>query len=212
MMQELQKFWNTIGATKVFNDPFSFEAFLLGLQSSSRIVEYGCGYGRLLHLLHERGYRNLAGYDFAPNMISRGKSLFSNLDLQVLEKPLYLPLEDGTVDAVILSTVLTCIPEARDIKQLIGDLRRVLKSSGKIYISDFLITENEKYSPLYERDESIYGCYGTFMTSEGAVVRHFSKEWILELIQEFDLEWYEERPFVTMNMNPVNTFHLIGLK
>jgi ubiquinone/menaquinone biosynthesis C-methylase UbiE len=211
-LSESQKFWSEVGSTKEFTDPFYFERFLPGLNTDSLIVEYGCGYGRVLNLLHSKGHTHSIGFDFAPKMIERGKTLFPFLDLRLLEKPLKLPLADQSVDGVILSTVMTCIPESTDLELLFKDMYRALKPGGKIYISDFLITENEKYMPLYQEYKSEFSSYGTFITREGATVRHFDSGWIRGLVSAFDLEWYEEVDFVTMNLNPVRTFHLTAKK
>lgn len=62
---QLQTFWSEIGSTKDFTDPF-FETKLSSyLDKNSKIVEYGCGYGRILNNLWQSGYRNLQGFDFA---------------------------------------------------------------------------------------------------------------------------------------------------
>ena len=85
--QDAQRFWNTIGATKEFKDPFSFEKFLPDLEKNSIIVEYGCGYGRILNLLYEKGFTDCIGFDFAPALIEQGKSRFPHLTLKVLARP-----------------------------------------------------------------------------------------------------------------------------
>jgi hypothetical protein len=41
----------------------------------------------MMRLLKEAGYHNLVGFDFAPNMVVRGKKEHPDLDLRLLEQP-----------------------------------------------------------------------------------------------------------------------------
>ena len=94
-----QEYWNTIGSTKEFEDPLYLEKLTPFLSPESLIVEYGCGYGRLMQILKSSGYENLIGFDFAPNMIKRGLRAYPHLDLRLLEECGKIPCEDGSVDA-----------------------------------------------------------------------------------------------------------------
>ena len=76
---ESRAFWNEVGSQKNFDDPFFLDSFSPYVTKESPIIEYGCGYGRLLNLLSEKGYSNLQGFDLAPKMLKRGFSLFPHL-------------------------------------------------------------------------------------------------------------------------------------
>ena len=67
-----QEYWNEIGSQKVFEDPLYIDKLSTFLSLDARIVEYGCGYGRMLRILKSGGFEHLTGFDFAPNMIERG--------------------------------------------------------------------------------------------------------------------------------------------
>lgn len=69
-----QQYWNDIGAKKVFEDPLYLDKLSQFLSPNAQIIEYGCGYGRMMRILKSAGYHNLIGFDFAPNMITRGLS------------------------------------------------------------------------------------------------------------------------------------------
>ena len=75
-----QQYWNDIGAKKVFEDPLYLDKLQPFLSSTAQIVEYGCGYGRMMGILKSAGYHNLIGFDFAPNMITRGRKENPDLD------------------------------------------------------------------------------------------------------------------------------------
>ena len=76
---ESQIYWNEIGAQKEFEDPLYLDKLDPFLGMNSTIVEYGCGYGRLLHQLKAAGYEQVMGFDFAPKMVERGRNLYPDL-------------------------------------------------------------------------------------------------------------------------------------
>lgn len=209
----LQTFWSEIGSTKEFTDPFFETKFSSYLGKSSKIVEYGCGYGRILNHLWQAGYRNLQGFDFAPKMIERGQGTFPHLNLHLLDQTGKVPLADQSVNGVILSTVLCCNPDKNTQEKIINEIYRLLKHQGILYLCDFLITRSEKYLSRYEKQAQPNSeNYGIYQTSEGVAVRHHSIHWIFDILREFDIQWLEQLDDVTMNGNSVRTFHLIAQK
>lgn len=68
-MMALQ-YWNNIGSKKIFEDPLYVEKLAPCLSPTAKIIEYGCGYGRMLRILKSAGYHNLTGFDFAPSIIT----------------------------------------------------------------------------------------------------------------------------------------------
>lgn len=80
-----QQYWEEVGSKKDFEDPLYLERLSSFITKESKILEYGCGYGRLMQILNKNGYYNLVGYDFAQSMIERGKDVHPNLDLRLLD-------------------------------------------------------------------------------------------------------------------------------
>jgi hypothetical protein len=54
--EQVQSFWSEVGSTKTFTDPFFIEQFTANVPIDGLVVEYGCGYGRILNLLWENGF------------------------------------------------------------------------------------------------------------------------------------------------------------
>ncbi|HWF85889.1 MAG TPA: class I SAM-dependent methyltransferase, partial [Vicinamibacterales bacterium] len=123
-------YWNRVGPTKPFSHPLDLERFGALVPRDRRVLDVGCGYGRTLQLLSEHGYANLAGVDIAPAMIAAARARVPGARLHVMDHPTALPLEDGSVDAVLLFSVLTCVPTDQGQRTLIGECRRVLAPSG----------------------------------------------------------------------------------
>lgn len=207
-----QQYWNDIGAKKVFEDPLYLDKLSPFLSPTDLIVEYGCGYGRMMRLLKSAGYHNLIGFDFAPNMIKRGLQENPDLDLRLLKKPGAIPCDNESVDALVMSTVLCCISNDKELAALIEEIRRVLKTNGTLYITDFLICDHPRYKEKYITGQHQFGIWGVYTTNENLIVRHYSTEILMDLLRSFDIQWFEQFDFKTMNQNPARTFHCIAKK
>lgn len=207
-----QQYWNDIGSKKEFEDPLYLEKLSPFLTPKSKIIEYGCGYGRLMQILKNHGYYNLTGFDFALNMIERGKRINSNLDLHLLQKSGVIPCEDESIDAVVMSTVLCCMIDSAEQAKLIEEIWRVLNAKGIIYISDFLVCDDVRYREKYAAGFKKFGKWGIYTTTENLVVCHMTLQSVFDLLKNFDIQWFEQFDFKTMNNNPARTFHCIGVK
>ncbi len=207
-----QKYWNEVGSKKYFEDPVYLDKLSKFLLPTSQIVEYGCGYGRMMRILKSEGYENLLGFDFAPNMIARGNRENPDLDLRLLERSGKIPCADESMDAVVMSTVLCCMIDIQQQRDLIAEILRVLKKKGILYITDFLYCEHPMYQEKYARGFEEFGDHGIYTTSENLTVRHHTTKAIMNLLSAFDIEWFEQFDFKTMNQNPARTFHCIARK
>lgn len=207
-----QIYWNEIGSKKDFEDPLFIDKLTPYIYKSSLIVEYGCGYGRMLRFLKERGYKYLKGYDFALNMILRGEQENPDLDLRLLNDPGKIPHNDSSVDAVILSTILCCLIDPEEQNKLLEEILRILKFNGIIYITDFLLSNDELSIEKYHHGKEQFNEWGVYQTSEGLLVKHYSTDQIMNLLHKFDILWFEQFNFKTMNQNPARTFHCIARK
>jgi len=207
-----QQYWNDVGVKKVFEDPLYLDKLSPFVAPTAQIVEYGCGYGRMLRLLKSAGYHNLIGFDFAPNMITRGRHENPDLDLRLLEKTGVIPCDTASIDALVMATVLCCIVSEKQLSDLIEEVRRVLKPSGTLYMTDFLICDHPRYQEKYASGLQRFGVRGVYTTSEDLTVRHYTTEVIMQLLSAFDIQWFEQFDFKTMNHNPARTFHCIAKK
>ena len=208
---EQREYWDSVSDTKEFTTPFQAEEFSGYVSKDALIVDIGCGYGRTLNELFLLGYTNTVGYDFSAGMIDRGKRQFPHLDLKIMTDN-RTDLSDGSVDAVILFAVLTCIAEDPEQEKLISEIYRVLKPGGILYVNDFLLNSDERNLTRYQKFEEKYGCYGVFELPEGAIVRHHSEERIDALLKDFSGREFERLTFTTMNGNRSNGFFYIGEK
>lgn len=205
-------YWNRIGPGKAFGHPVNFARLEQHLSSSSHIVEVGCGYGRALGLLFEQGYRNLLGLDPAPTMVEMARTNFPAIAFEVLDSPPQLPVPDDSVDALLLFSLLTCVPTDAGHRDIVEEVGRVLKPGGLFYISDLWLQSDERNRERYARDERMYGTYGVFDLPEGVTLRHIDPGWLKELTQAFETVALDNIDVHTMNGNPAKAFQWFGLK
>ncbi len=69
-------------------------------------------------------------------MIERGKQQCPYLDLWIKEDD-KIAMPDASIDAVILFAVLTCIRTDEEQKQLLTEIKWVLKLRRILYVNDF---------------------------------------------------------------------------
>ncbi|MYT73739.1 MULTISPECIES: class I SAM-dependent methyltransferase [unclassified Streptomyces] len=197
-------YWDGVAASKTFthplHPPWLNELGGTGDESGrTAVLDYGCGYGRTLGELAGHGFRDLTGVDSSPGMIERARRLHLTMRFAVLDAPPELPFQDAAFDAVLLFAVLTCVPGDDAQRRLVGELRRVLRPGGVLYVSDLLFQDDERDRARYDRDADRYGRYGVFETSDGAVCRHHSREWLTTLLGAFDVVATRAVPVATMN-------------
>lgn len=204
-------YWNSAGTTKTFGHPLE-PGWLGGLDPAARVVDYGCGYGRVTGLLRDDGFTRVEGVDFAPAMIASARERRPDIRFTDLADPPALPYADGGVDAVMLFAVLTCIPSDTGQRELVGELRRVLRGGGLLYLSDLCLQADERNLSRYERFAEDYGRYGIFATNDGAVCRHHTRVWLDELLTGFTVTRDRDIAVETMNGYPGRATQLLAVK
>ena len=204
------EYWNTTGTQKSFAHPVNLRRVRQWISDEGCILDFGCGYGRVLGELYKEGYDKLIGLDFSPAMIATARAQYPEIAFEQIES-LTIPLPDSSVDGVLLFSVLTCIPTDEGQRELLKEVNRVLNRGGLLYISDLWLQTDERNLTRYARDEQKYGIYGVFDLPEGVTVRHHDQEWIETLTSDFTTVALDEIEVVTMNGNPARAFQWFGI-
>lgn len=113
------------------------EAYLFqkNLNCEDRILDIGCGAGRVTIALHDMGYRNIVGIDIAGGMIEKAVSLCENIEFAVGDAT-DLQFDDETFDGAIFSfNGLMLIPGSDRRLTALKEINRVLKKKGILILS-----------------------------------------------------------------------------
>lgn len=141
------------------------------LQPGDVVVDFGCGGGiDVILAAHKVGSQGrIIGIDGAPQMIERAKQAVAEAGLQdrnIEFRTAYLDetqLPDGFADVVTSNCVINLCPDKDAVYE---EAFRILRSTGRIAISDIVLTEN--IAPeLRERFQSTWaGCLGGAIPEE----------------------------------------------
>jgi SAM-dependent methyltransferase len=98
-----------------------------------RVLDWGCGYGQVAHMLLERGvdvtaFEHRAG---SPGPTTVRLERYPEIEAHVSPDPVALPFGDGSFDAVLSCGVLEHV---RDPDASLDEIHRVLRPQGTFYV------------------------------------------------------------------------------
>lgn len=138
---------------------------LAALRPEDRILDLGCGPGRILAELAAHGCGRLhCGLDI--NRPSLSLAMEKGLPVAQANILSPLPLVDAAVDACFLQAVLTCVVPGTARLALLREVRRVTKRV--LAVADFLRNwDLPLYRSRYEAGEGETGEHGSFLVRDG---------------------------------------------
>ena len=114
-------------------------------------------------------------------------------------RPPNVPFDDNFFDAAMLFAVLTCIPADDDQRAVVNELHRVVGPGGLLYVSDYWLQADQRNRDRYAKYRGQHRTCGVFEMSEGVAVRHHSREWIAELLRQWEPIAAADIQVTTMN-------------
>ena len=155
------------------------------LKPNSKVIDLGGGSGKVTKYLIDNDF-DCTCYDFSEEMMRNALALFPNIPY-ILDDILYLRkhFEDKSTDGIVAFYSLFHIPKD-DMKILLKDIRKVLKSAG-YFLSSFQLGTGEEFV-----DEPYLNDKG----NKVLFMNYYSKEELLALFEENDFEiinQYEKR-------------------
>ena len=179
-------------------------ASILEEKKAERVLDVGCGAGRHVIYLVERGFEPL-GIDISKTGLNLTKERLRNRELEAEIAKCgmkYLPFIDSCFDAVICVQTIYH-QKLKDIEATFSEVQGVLKKHG-LFLTNFHSTKSSKYGKGVEVEEN------TFMQETGVergVIHHFVDEnEINELFRDFRIVSLEmkERMIDTYMKSRVN--------
>ena len=192
--------WDNVADAVEFTIQPNLEYFCSLVPYQARVLDFGCGYGRIAARLKDLGYANIFGYDQSARMIDRGRQLYPTLNLRHL-RALPIPERDAGYDAVLCCAVLTAIPEREERRQVIDEFWRVLAPKGILYAVEFLKSSGRAYAPD-----------GMFISSFGPPMKHFEKGELLGEAGMFSLAEVWEAEDWDLRGKPASVLHVLWRK
>lgn len=199
MIDRSEHYWQNFPKDKPFSAFFDVDLFQSHVPRSARILDVGCGYGRIAAQLAERGYTHLSGIDISETLVQRAQNQLPQFHFSVQKSRGQIDFPDQSADAVLLVGVLTCISSDNEQKALIQEIQRVLVPGGLLYISDFLINSDTRNLERYMNFQNSPFPYGVFQLPEGVILRHHAPAYLRTLVKRFMILDWEEKMFTTMN-------------
>jgi SAM-dependent methyltransferase len=203
-MSDNAGYWETTGATKDFTHPLD-TAWLSGVPAGAPILDYGCGYGRLMSRLSHEGFTDVAGADTSAALIARGRRARPVFRFTLIDEPPTVPFPAGSFQVVLLFAVLTCVPGDEDQRALVAEVDRVLAPGGLLYVSDLLMQSDQRSLDRYAPD-------GTFTTDDGATVRHHDLATLRDRLAGFEPVQERELTVATLNGHHARAAQLLVRK
>ncbi len=206
-------YWDRVAETKQFTHPLDVALLQRYASPASRLLDYGCGYGRIVQELAQAGFSNVMGVDTSAALIKRGQRLFPLLTAHLchLATP-HIPVPDASLDVVLLMAVLTCIPSNAGQQALLDQLYAKLRPGGLLYLSDYYLQPDRLASGAYFDWQGDPENAGVFTLPEGATLRHHTLPWIAQLTHGFTPVQETRVPVFTMNGNQSQAFQLLVRK
>jgi ArsR family transcriptional regulator len=134
--------WDVL-RTELFGDRVHLHAMLSLIDPSLTIGDLGCGTGQVSELVAPHVARMIA-VDGSTDMVQAARKRLKGLgNVEVRRGDLEaLPIDDGQLDAAIVALVLHHVPEP---VRALAEVRRVLKSGGRILVLDMLPHDRVEY-------------------------------------------------------------------
>ncbi|MCM2495114.1 class I SAM-dependent methyltransferase [Burkholderia glumae] len=115
-------------------------ATLTGMQGTAiRVLDYGCGGGKVSRRLKAAGVAHVTGVDIAPTMIEKARAAGGadgdGLDYALIRSG-STPFPDASFDAAVSCFLFINVPEREELGRIAAEVFRVLKPGGRFYILD----------------------------------------------------------------------------
>jgi SAM-dependent methyltransferase len=145
----------------------------------SRVLELGCGNGKTLFAMNQRGW-DVTAIDFASQAVTLSRAVVGDAFQGhiIVADARHPPFKNNFFDAVFARHVLGHMHEA-DRKRIITKIHQILKPGGTLFFSDFSLNDF-RFGKGSETEPA------TFRRNPGIITHYFSQEEVIDLFSKFD--------------------------
>lgn len=163
-----------MGAEKIHRGNFKSNIFFLEkinlINSSSKILEIGCGIGGLTNYFVEKK-NNIIGIDINEEWLEKSKEIYTNLPIQKMSGD-DLEFEDNKFDVVLSFDLLEHIP---DTDKHLSEVKRVLKNGGFYLLQTPNKWTNIPFEIIKEKSFTKYKSYHCSLHNYWQLKKRFNK-------------------------------------
>ncbi len=189
------------------------------LKKDYKIIDIGCGFGKTVFDLYEKGYIDISGIDSNKSGIEFANLKSKQLNLNPVPifevaDAIHLPYQNSVFYFAIAQAFLTTIITTKERLRVIKEINRILKKNAILYIADF---EQNYHLPMYKKryEDGIRKGYenGTFEVTNKRtgeleyLAHHYTKKELYKLTREggfSKIEYYGSKIFTTRSGNKIN--------
>ena len=170
---------------------------------SDKILEAGCGGGRNMDWFVKNNFQ-IYGIDQSKAAILNLKSKYPDLQEERLQIAMVekIPFEDNYFNHVISSAVLHFAKSEDHFKEMTGEMLRVLKPGGSLFI--------RMTSDIGIEDKVVLLGKGNYKIPDGSMRFLITKDLIQDLLQIFPISFLE--PLKTVNVDNIRCMSTLVLR
>lgn len=182
-----------------FTIPLPDENFLASLPKNIKILDAGCGYGRILCYLQNLGFQNLTGFDISPDYVSKAKKNCPRAEIFVSTFENFNSKD--RYDLILLMGVIEYILSDKEQDNFFAKISKNLSSKGYILLETFIMDFKSNWR------QYILGFIktlhlGRFKNSKGFECHHQSTTSLKKMLQKyFIIEYDIEKKYLTWTNN-----------
>jgi len=161
----------------------TFPVDALGLERhvrpQDRVLDLGCGNGRVISILYNRGVRRVTGCDPSARMCEFARRRNPHTEILWLANPRGLGMLPGPFDTALLVGVLSSVVPLTERRALVDQIGGLVRQNGVIVVGDFGCSRSRPYADRYR---SAVAEPRTFRTAEGVLIHHFTQRELQDLL------------------------------
>lgn len=167
-MRDNSTYWGENTQSMVFTTPLPSKDIMGCIPKNSFILDFGCGYGRIVEYIEKLGYSNYLGIDISNDLVLRAKQYHPNYNFEVASLK-DLIRRNMRFDVIIIMGVIENIFESSDRNIFVKELFELLNGDGIVYLETFLLDDlvhKEKY--IFAQKNGYL--YGTLILNDGNLI------------------------------------------
>ncbi|WP_410509185.1 class I SAM-dependent methyltransferase [Methanosarcina hadiensis] len=224
-----ESYWKKVSGKNI---PSSLELYPVihsYLRESSRILDIGCGFGKVSLELASYGYP-VTGIDVNVEAIRLSEAAAKDLDVNAKTKgkaefvagnASHLPFQESSFDLAVMQAILTTVMNPQERLRAVQEAFKILKSGGYLYLVEFGQNWHlQLYRKRYVQDFQVTKEEGSFLalnpeTGEVEFIAHHftEKELVFLLVDSgFEIDYFRIEELRTKNGNKILGFVIVAKK